>query len=366
MEVTLLNISNCPVSSYNEWDFLEEVIVGNVQGAIYPYLDIINKWTFPQEDLKTIEKIFIPGTYYPEELVAAAEKDLNGFIHILESEGVTVRQVTPLDCSKPYSTPAWEIQGGFCAANPRDVFLVVGHEIIEAPMADRSRYFEAWSYRPLLREYFQAGAKWTAAPKPQLLDKQYNFNFQFAKPGEKLNFVVNEFEPVFDAADFVRCGRDIFGQRSHVTNQLGIEWLKRHLGDEYRIHILESLYPYNVHIDTSFMPLAPGKVLVNPKFINIDTLPKILKSWDILIAPEPNYTPQVKLNLMSDWIGINVLMLDEKRVVVEKSQEALIKSLKDWGFKTILCEFENYYPFLGSFHCATLDVRRRGRLQSYF
>jgi len=57
---------------------------------------------------------------------------------------------------------------------------------------------------------------------------------------------------------------------------------------------------------------------------------------------------------------------DEERVIVEKNQESLIKSLKDWGFKPIPCSFDSYFPFLGSFHCATLDVRRRGTLQSYF
>ena len=29
-------------------------------------------------------------------------------------------------------------------------------------------------------------------------------------------------------------------------------------------------------------------------------------------------------------------------------------------------EFLDYVAFGGSFHCATLDVRRRGGLQSYF
>jgi glycine amidinotransferase len=53
-------------------------------------------------------------------------------------------------------------------------------------------------------------------------------------------------------------------------------------------------------------------------------------------------------------------------VVVEKRQEPLIQALKGWGFKPIPCAFESYYPFLGSFHCATLDIRRRGELQSYF
>jgi len=49
-------------------------------------------------------------------------------------------------------------------------------------------------------------------------------------------------------------------------------------------------------------------------------------------------------------------MLDEERIIVEKRQEPLIKALKNWGFKPIPCAFENYFPFLGSFHCATLDT----------
>lgn len=357
---------SCPVNSYNEWDPLEEVIVGRVDGAMFGEWDIINKWTFPPEEWESIETIVGKGEIpYPPEFVEAARKELNEFIYILESEGVKVRRVDPVDYSAPYSTPDWQTGCGFCAANPRDVFMVIGNEIIEAPMADRTRYFETWAYRSLLKEYFKAGAKWTAAPKPQLLDAQYDMNFQFAEPGEELRFVVTEFEPTFDAADFVRCGRDIFAQKSHVTNSLGIEWLQRHLGDEYRIHIIESLCPYTIHIDTTFMPLAAGKVLVNPEFLDINKLPKILKSWDILIPPEP-VPYSSKLKMMSDWIQINVLMLDEERVIVEKSQEPLIKALKDWGFKPIPCSFENYYPFLGSFHCATLDIRRRGELQSYF
>lgn len=37
-------------------------------------------------------------------------------------------------------------------------------------MAARDRYFECFAYRPIIKEYFIQGAKWTAAPKPQLLD----------------------------------------------------------------------------------------------------------------------------------------------------------------------------------------------------
>ena len=52
-------------------------------------------------------------------------------------------------------------------------------------------------------------------------------------------FVTTEFEPVFDAAEFTRIGKDIFVQRSQVTNNFGIEWMRRHLGPEYNIHVLD-------------------------------------------------------------------------------------------------------------------------------
>jgi len=57
---------------------------------------------------------------------------------------------------------------------PRDILLVVGDEIIEAPMAWRSRFFEYRAYRPLLKEYFKGGAKWTTAPKPLMCDALYD------------------------------------------------------------------------------------------------------------------------------------------------------------------------------------------------
>jgi glycine amidinotransferase len=44
----------------------------------------------------------------------------------------------------------------------------------------------------------------------------------------------------------------------------------------------------------------------------------------------------------------------------------MIRALKDFGFQPILCNFRNFNTFGGSFHCATLDIRRRGELQSYF
>jgi glycine amidinotransferase len=354
-----------PVSSYNEWDPLEEVIVGRLEGATIPsgHISVISN--LPPLAAKVFR--LAGGFHYPNWMVRLAQRELDQFIHILEGEGITVRRPDIVNFAQTYCSPCWSSRG-FSTACPRDIFLIIGNEIIETPSCWRSRYFEAGAYRSLLKEYFLNGARWIAAPRPQLTDQLFDRNYRIPNPKEPLRFVVNEFEPVFDAADFVRCGRDLFVTRSNVTNEIGIEWLRRHLGSEFTIHELESRSRQPMHIDSTFMPLAPGKVLVNPEYLDVERRPPILKTWDVLVAPRPDPVEGImpRISMCSPWTSINVLMLDERRIVVDKSQVTLIRALKDWGFMPIPCAFLSYGPFGGSFHCAALDVRRRGNLQSYF
>lgn len=363
------NTKSGPVCSYNEWDPLEEVIVGRLENAMLPSWHTVTLATIPAEADALRENLLMMEGHsqpYPPEQIAAAQTELNTFIHILEAEGVRVRRPDVYDFSQPFQTPGWQVAGGFCSANPRDVLIVVGNEIIEAPMADRCRYFEMFAYRSLLKEYFAGGARWSAVPRPTLTDELYDTESAPQDENDEINFVTTEFEPAFDAADFTRCGRDIFVQRSHVTNYSGIEWMRRHLGDEFRVHEIKSRCKQAMHIDTTFVPLAPGKMMINPEFVAVDSIPAFVKKWDIIPAPEPVLNVDQKNSPVSCWMNMNTLMLDEERVIVEESQEPTIKALRALGFKPIPCPFSNYYPFGGSFHCATLDVRRRGGLQSYF
>lgn len=352
----------CPVEAYNEWDPLEEVIVGRVEGATVPPCDTAIAACLSEEQREFFRKN--AGKPFPPERIAAAKAELDELCHILEAEGVKVRRPDLIDFSRPYSTPHWTQQCGFYAAMPRDYLLVIGNEIIESPMAWRSRYYESHIYRNLVREYFHAGAKWTAAPRPELREDQYNANWTEPTDPNNMIYPITEHEPTFDAADFIRCGRDIFGQPSTVTNHFGIAWLQRHLGSEYRVHTVtfDDLHP--LHIDGTFMPLAPGKVLVCPE--RVKKVPKMFEKWDVLVAPTPTIPDGHPLYMTSKWVSMNTLMLDEKRVIVDRDEEPLIKALKSWGFEPVLCPFRNFNSFGGSFHCATADIRRRGKLQSYF
>ncbi|WP_433549011.1 amidinotransferase [Streptomyces sp. CA-294286] len=356
---------DAPVNSHNEWDPLEEIVVGRLDGATMPSRHPVVSCNVPPWAARF--QGLAAGFKYPRVLVDRAQEELDGFVSLLESLDVTVRRPDAVAHKKHFATPDWSSRG-FCNTCPRDSMLVVGDEIIETPMAWPCRYFETHSYRTILKDYFRRGARWTAAPKPQLTEELFDPDFRIPHPGEPMRYILTEFEPVFDAADFVRAGRDLFVTRSNVTNRMGIEWLRRHLGSGYRIHEIESRCRTPMHIDTTFLLLAPGKVLINPDYIDPDRLPDVLGSWDVLVAPEPEpiRDPLLKLTSMcGKWLNMNILMVDEKRVIAERHHTGMLRALEKWGFEPIPCDLLHYAPFGGSFHCATLDVRRRGALESY-
>jgi glycine amidinotransferase len=358
--------------------------VGRVEGATVPEWHVSGKSVWPEKHWDFFKKE--AGNPFPSWLMEGARKELDGFATILEAEGVKVRrpEITKGDFSQPCATPDFKTRSGLYAAMPRDVLIVVGNEIIEAPMAWRSRYFEYRPFCKLMKEYFHQGAKWTTAPKPMMSDELYlpEEGPGCYEEGED-KYSTTEFEPVFDAAEFTRIGKDIFTQRSQVTNMFGIEWMRRHLGPEYNIHVLDFKDKNAMHIDGTFIPIGPGKLLVNPKRPCVTGpkqmtytyegnkrdyhLPEMFKGWDIFIAQTPLLSPDHPLYFTSPWTAsANIIMLDHERVVVEASEETTIKAFKDWGFKPVKVPFRHFLPFGGSFHCATVDVRRRGELQSYF
>jgi glycine amidinotransferase len=353
------------VNTHNEWDPLEEIIVGVVESAIVPPWEIISPAIIHHEELFDFYRKG-GGQPWPEELMDAAQKDLDEFVHILEGEGVIVRRPTPFDTAKSFSTPDFESGSSCGALMPRDVLLVIGDQIIEAPMGFRSRYHENHAYKALCKEYFGRGARWVSAPRPQLSSASYNKNYVPPQEDEVVRTILTEFEPLFDAADVIKCGRDIFVAQSSCCNRSGIDWIQRHLGDDYHVHEVEVFDTHPLHIDATFYPLAPGKLLINPE--RIKKVPEIFEKsgWDILVCPQPNMPDTHPMYTCSKWLNMNVLMLDQERVIVSKGEDDLIQAFKEWGFKPIPCSFYSFASIAGGLHCATVDIRRRGDLKSHF
>ncbi|KAM4676378.1 glycine amidinotransferase, mitochondrial [Discoglossus pictus] len=368
-KITETSPQDSPVCSYNEWDPLEEVIVGRPENAYVPPFSVEVKantyekhWSFYQKH---------GGHSFPPEHVKKAVGEIEEMCNILRLEGVTVQRPEVIDWSVKYKTPDFESTGLY-AAMPRDILLVVGNEIIEAPMAWRARFFEYRAYRSLIKDYFRRGAKWTTAPKPTMADELYDqeYPIRTVEDRHKLaamgKFVTTEFEPCFDAADFMRAGRDIFAQRSQVTNYLGIEWMRRHLAPDYKVHIISFKDPNPMHIDATFNIIGPGLVLSNPDrpCHQIDMFKRA--GWTVVTPPTPLIPDDHPLWMSSKWLSMNVLMLDEKRVMVDANETSIQNMFEKLGISTIKVSIRHANSLGGGFHCWTCDIRRRGTLQSYF
>jgi glycine amidinotransferase len=354
------------VNSHNEWDPLEEVIVGTPYHTDY-HLDTSFKLFF-HDNIKDVSNrgVFRPAKVKPSNQVRdECLEDLEGFVNLLTSSGVTVRRPQILETVPEIKTPGWSAPAGH-ALMSRDLFLVLGDEIIETSPLVRARYFEGDMYKELFTEYFNLGARWTVAPRSRLLDSNFDFSYvkkhgYEEKPPEDVFF-----EIMFDGAQVLRLGTDLLFNSSIENHRMGARWLARHVGANYSVHEIEIC---DNHIDAMVLPLRPGTLLIRDS-VDVERLPPPLRKWEIIRYEWLDTPVEVEQDgvpfLASQSIGMNVLSLDEERVVVQDIQLPLIRNLEKAGFVPIPLRWRHGRSLGGGFHCSTLDIRRAGQLESYF
>ena len=363
------------VNSWNEWDPLKHIIVGRADGTMVQAPEYAIQRDWPEHG-------FPLGKYgqLPDEMIAKGNEQLDNFVKILEDRGVQVDRPEPMDFSQEIQTPDWKQNSQFGCMPPRDVLLTIGNVIIESPMCYRSRWFEFIAYRPFLQRYFKEDPnfRWESAPKPRLTEKSYNTNFwkewnaldeeEQLERGMRKDWAITEEEPLFDAADVARCGKDLFVQQSKVTNAAGIEWLKRRFPD-HRIHSVSFKEAIPTHIDVSFVPLREGLVITNKKRVPLDPeLFELFKEndWELIEGAEPARNGKLPLSFCSQWLANNVIVLDPKTVCVEAEEIEQMELIDKLGFEVIPVPFWDVSPFGGGLHCATADVYREGTCEDYF
>ena len=92
------------VNAFNEWDPLEEIVVGIVEDALVPPWETItpavvhdqSQWPFFRAE---------GGRRWPTEMLKRAEHDIEAFVHVLEAEGVTVRRPERFAWDQPIAAP---------------------------------------------------------------------------------------------------------------------------------------------------------------------------------------------------------------------------------------------------------------------
>ena len=384
------------VNSWDEWAPLKRTIVGRVKGTQLPAVE--PNWQYPANKAG-----FPLGSWgmFPEDVVARAQEQQENFVKILQKRGIEVDRVElhPVMLSPiPVSTPDWtqlNMRGISC---PRDMFIVMGNEIIETAGSHRSRWYEYLNLRPVFQKYFKEDPEflWNSAPKPRLTEKSYVRNFDY-----NINYVWNderkercitewqyqltEEEPLWDGADGARAGRDIFWKCSAVCNRSGLDWVTRHFADRgIRVHPV--IFDYRKlkfwkpwHIDCEFTMVRPGLLITNPAapVYNKEVIELFKRNdWEVIEAAEPSHEYNADISLITGgtegglygkcWISMNTFALGPNTICVEDHEKAYMEQLDKMGIEVVPVPYEHVVPFGGSLHCTTLDVYRESGLQDYF
>lgn len=333
----------------NEWSPLQSVIVGRATNSCFPSEpSSMIAATMPDK----YHSSFRSRNPFPKDIVERADAELDQLVSILQREGVQVYRSEAVD---------WLKVGGYTSAMPRDGLITVGHHIIEAPFAWRCRRQEVnLAYGRILEELSQdSRVRVIRSPESRLPDTVYDPvpNLDDSAQG----WVVNNSRPAFDAADFMRFGKTILGQISHVTNMKGVEYLRANVPCGYSVELLEVNDPHAMHIDATLLPLRDGLLVYHPEKVTETALRKhsAIQDWDLRAFP---FTPQARsqppLFMTTPWLIMNVLVLDGRKVLVEEQDVEFMKWLEEIGMVPISCPFRHVNSIGGSFHCATVDLVR--------
>jgi len=385
------------VNSWDEWSPLKRVILGRPEGT---------NVTAPEpgwwEDMP--QGGYPLGTWgpFPQEMIDAANEQMDYFEAQLTKHGVDVERITVQDFmfDKPLSSPTgWTIQTAYGTANLRDCVVIHGNAIIEASPSRRSRHFERYNLRPIFERFFKEDPEVLhfAAPPAMLTDESYvkNYFYDYANTWsdeikrQKLHdwdFQLTDKEPLWDAADCTRLGKDIFMLASSTTNRAGFDWVKRMFAAlGVRVHLAEFDTPWPLgpglhdnyhpwHIDTTFIPLRPGLALTNPDWP--PRTPEFVElckknDWQLVDSVRHsqvhnNSITHCKVGMGTSWLGMNTLSLDEKTIFADPHEPEYLQQLSDLGFEVIEIPYDKVNPFGGLLHCTTLDVYRESTCQDYF
>ncbi|MDD2389344.1 MAG: hypothetical protein PHP23_06400 [Desulfobacterales bacterium] len=391
------------VWSPDEWSKLKRVIIGRPEGTNMPAPEPAWQYNVPGCKLPH----YMP---FPEEMVAAANAQMDVFVKTLEDRDILVDRIPilPMMMNKPFSSPlGWAQYNMHGVNNVRDVTLVHGHIIVDAPTVRRTRVYERFNLRPYINLLANEDASMfhTSAPFPMLVDEDYDMNYYIDRESrtdeEQRELLLaaqfqqknGEFphESLWDAADIWSMGKDMFYQPSAVGNHAGANWLKRFCREHgFRFHMVKFESPVNSdkptnfhpwHIDVNMCTPRPGLCIINADWPPADSkFIELFKKndWEVVVAARPTRVHKNSIYLTGlyegkSWISVNTFSIDKNVMCVEAGETAFMDQLDKLGVEVLPISYEKVIPFGGALHCTTLDIERdtgekgkRGEYEDFF
>jgi glycine amidinotransferase/scyllo-inosamine-4-phosphate amidinotransferase 1 len=302
------------IHSYNEWDPLRRIIVGDATHANWPTNDPV----FKAEGEKTLWKETpVPAGPVAQHVIDEANEDLQILSDTLTNLGVEVVRPDPMN---------FQVHEGLYNYCPRDRLIVHGSTIIDPAMMYPCRDMELQCYHDILQE------------------------------ADRVITMPRDQDMVLDAANTLRINDKMLFLESFSGNRKAYEWLCKQLP---KVEIELCNFYAGVHIDSTITILREGLVLLNASRVTFDNVPKVFDGWHKIwvndVVPQDFY----QYPYASKWIAMNMLVVDPQTVICDADQPELIKTLESYKFTVIPLRLRQSRTLGGGFHCVTLDLIRK-------
>ncbi|ALS02502.1 arginine deiminase [Enterococcus silesiacus] len=305
------------INVYNEYDPLKTVIIGDAQNLFFPDSHDIEK----EKNMPTWKKFMtnivyrlLRGKRVPRFIVQKFRNELAEFEKLLLENDITVLKVAPITLgqSEPF---------GLGQMYARDSVMCVGDLLIEGHLQIEMRKKERLGYKKLIEE----------------IKKKNNVA------------TISQSDPVFlEGGDVLVDYPNVFvGIGKYASNIAGIAWLKEQLNSDWHIIPVFLNDDAILHLDCCMTIIAPKTAIIHRD--SLKQLPEELQDYTFI--PINAKTRQE--------MGGNVLVIGEKKVIVQKRHQALQKELLNRGFTVLPLSFTWHTLLDGAFRCASCPLERR-------
>jgi len=302
------------ISSWNEYDPLKRIVVGDATHANWPVYDPV----FRAEEQNTLWKETpLPSGPVPQWIIDETNEDLSQLCATLTTYGVEVVRPDPMN---------FQVHDGLYNYCPRDRFIVHGGILINPAMMYPCRDMEYQCYIDVLEEAEHS----IHMPRNQGM--------------------------VLDAANILRVSKDkwLFLE-SASGNRAAYDWLCKQVPD---VDIELCNFYAGVHIDSTVVALREGLVLLNGSRVNEENCPRAFAGWEKIYVDEVEPQGFYEYPYASKWIALNMLSVDPNTVICDARQTRLHDVLDAKGITVIPLELRHSRTLGGGFHCVTLDLVR--------
>jgi glycine amidinotransferase/scyllo-inosamine-4-phosphate amidinotransferase 1 len=303
------------ISSWNEWDSLKRIVVGDATHANWPVYDRVYRAEAANSLWKETPA---PSGPVPQWIIDETNEDLHILCDTLTKLGAEV--VRPNNMN-------FQTHDGLYNYCPRDRLLVLGDTIVDTAMMYPCRDMEYQCYIDILED----AGRIISMPRDQGL--------------------------VLDAANILRLGKDkLLYLESASGNKAAYHWLLANLPPTTSIELCN--FYSGVHIDSTIVPLREGLVLLNGSRVNGGNCPRVFADWEKIYVDDVVPQEFYQYPYASKWIALNMLSVDPQTVILDKRQHTLSSILEKKGFTVIPLELRHSRTLGGGFHCVTLDLVR--------